>query len=108
VNVSTTREGNTVRIRVAGELDALTVDGLRPVLDALLEDSPGSWVLDLSELSMIDSRGVGAIIYAFKKLRARGGTLTIEGAVAQPLAILRLMRLDTVFTHPASPATCES
>ena len=84
MNVSTTQQGNTVRIRIDGELDALTVAKLVPVLDDLLQGAQRSWVIDLSELRMIDSSGVGAIIYAFKKLRECGGTLSIEGAVAQP------------------------
>jgi anti-sigma B factor antagonist len=105
VNVSTTADGETVRIRVTGELDALTVSGLVPVFEDLLRGHAQRWVLDLSQLRMIDSSGVGAIIYAYRKLRERGGALTIEGATAQPLSILSLMRLDRAFAQPASPTT---
>jgi anti-sigma B factor antagonist len=94
-------DGETLHLRVTGSLDALTVSELVPLLDDLLQGPENRWVLDLSQLRMIDSTGVGTIIYAYKKLRDRAGTLSIEGATAQPLAILRLMRLDRVFGPPA-------
>jgi anti-sigma B factor antagonist len=96
MNVSTTIEGETAKIRVAGELDALSVARFVPVLDGLLQGLQRRWIINLSELRMIDSSGVGAIIYGFRKVRERGGTMTIEGATDQPLSILRLMRLDRV------------
>jgi stage II sporulation protein AA (anti-sigma F factor antagonist) len=97
MTVTTIEDGDTVRVAMAGELDALSVAELVPVLDELLQRAPRHWVFDLSDLGLIDGSGVGAIIHAFRRLRVRGAAMTIEGATAQPLSILRLMRLDRVF-----------
>jgi anti-anti-sigma factor len=96
MRVSSSVDGDTVRIKVTGELDALSVVELVPTLDTLLAQPQQRWVFDLGELRIIDGSGVGAIIYAFRKLRQRGGSMTLEGAKDQPLSVLRLMRLDQV------------
>jgi len=99
MDVAATVDTDTVRLRVAGELDVLSVAHVVPVIEDLLRGPQARWIIDLSHLRIIDSSGVGLIIYTFRKLRDRGGELAIEGANAQPLSILRLMRLDQVLQH---------
>jgi anti-sigma B factor antagonist len=74
----------------------VSVPDLRPVLDDLISKGHKKIVVDLSGLRLIDSSGVGAIVYLFRKLRAVGGTVSVRGAADQPLAILRLLKLDTI------------
>jgi anti-sigma B factor antagonist len=97
MKVSSDVGADSVRLKVAGELDALSVADLLPVLDALLVQPQRRWILDLSQLRIIDSSGVVAIIRAFRRLRDRGGSMSVEGANEQPLCVLRLVRLDRVF-----------
>jgi anti-sigma B factor antagonist len=93
---TTNIEGGTVTLNITGELDAVSVPDLRPVLDDLISKGHKKIVVDLSGLRLIDSSGVGAIVYLFRKLRAVGGTVSVRGAADQPLAILRLLKLDTI------------
>lgn len=88
-------------LKIDGELDAVTVAELRPVIDKLAVGGPGRVVVDLSALRLIDSSGVGAIVSLFKQVRARGGDVIVEGVRDQPLAIFRLMRLDKVLMAAA-------
>jgi anti-sigma B factor antagonist len=53
--------------------------------------------VDLSELRLIDSSGVGVLVSLYKRVRANGGDVRFEGATAQPLVIFKLLRLDRVF-----------
>ncbi len=46
---------------------------------------------------MIDSSGVGAIVSLFKRVKADGGQVLVAGAKDQPLAVLKLLKLDKVF-----------
>ena len=39
----------------------------------------------------------GAIVSLFKRLKAEGGEMVLVGARDQPLAVLKLLRLDRVF-----------
>jgi anti-sigma B factor antagonist len=93
---TTNIDGGTVTLNITGELDALSVPDLRPVLDDLILKGHKKIVVDLSGLRLIDSSGVGAIVYLFRKLRAVGGTVSVRGAADQPLAILRLLKLDQI------------
>jgi anti-sigma B factor antagonist len=80
-------------LRIEGELDALSVVELRPIIGQ---------VVDLSRLRLIDSSGVGAIVALFKVVREYGGNLVVDGVRDQPLAILRLLRLDRVLIRDVS------
>ena len=96
-----TREDESV-LSIAGELDALSVQDLRPVIDEIAGGRPSRVCVDLSKLRLIDSSGVGAIVSLFKKVKAYEGSLAVVGVHDQPLAILRLLRLDRVLGHVSS------
>src|SRR5690242_14859637 len=89
-------ERGVCQLRITGSLDALTVRDIRPVIDAVVADNPRRVTLDLEELSMIDSSGVGALVSLFKRLKAAGGEVLIARAHDQPLAVFKLLKLDKV------------
>lgn len=88
-------------LSIAGELDALSVQNLRPVIDRIADNRPSKVLVDLSKLRLIDSSGVGAIVSLFKKVKAYDGVLSVVGVHDQPLAILRLLHLDRVLGPPS-------
>lgn len=93
--------GDGIVLKIDGELDAVTVTELRPIVDRLAADHRGRVVVDLSALRLIDSSGVGALVSLFKQVRARGGDVVVENVKDQPLAIFRLLRLDKVLMAAA-------
>jgi anti-sigma B factor antagonist len=97
MNHSVVHTGDKTVLRVKGELDALSCPELRPVLDALVEDGKQVITVDLSELRLIDSSGVGAMVSLYKRVRAKGGEVRFVGVTAQPLVIFKLLRLDRAF-----------
>src|SRR3954463_4608135 len=93
---STNIDAGTVTLNITGELDAVSVPDLRPALDDLISKGHKKIVVDLKGLRLIDSSGVGAIVYLFRRVRGLGGSVTVRGASDQPLAILRLLKLDQI------------
>lgn len=91
------RDTELVTLRVEGELDALSAPILRPTIDTLVGEKPKLVVVDLTALRMIDSSGVGAIVSLYKRLKADGGDVRLEGLAGQPLAIFKVLKLDRVF-----------
>jgi anti-sigma B factor antagonist len=89
---------NQTILRVAGSLDALSAPELMPAIDAIAEDGCAEVVVDLTDLDLIDSSGVAAIVALYKRVRARGGQVRVSGARDQPLSIFRLLRMDRVFS----------
>ncbi|HEX8952268.1 MAG TPA: STAS domain-containing protein [Polyangia bacterium] len=95
-----TREdsGDVTVLRISGSLDALSTPELRPTIDALVVEKRPAITVDLSDLRLIDSSGVGAIVSLYKRMRALGAKVEVVGLKDQPLAIFRLLRLDRIFT----------
>jgi anti-sigma B factor antagonist len=97
MNHSLSDDGTTTLLHIRGELDALSAPELRPVLDKLVDERRPEVCVDLSELRLIDSSGVGALVSLYKRVRANGGSVRFTGVKAQPLVIFKLLRLDIVF-----------
>ncbi|GAA3912692.1 STAS domain-containing protein [Actinoplanes auranticolor] len=74
------RDADVVTVRLHGEVDVLNVDRVRVCLVEALESRPGTVVVDLAELSFIDSTGLGAIIFGFQRARDQG----VEFRLARP------------------------
>jgi anti-sigma B factor antagonist len=96
MDISTSRADGVATLRIAGELDAVTVTGIRPSVDALVAERQSRIVVDLSGLRLIDSTGVGRLICLYKKAKEYGGVVTVHGLRDQPAAIFKLLRLDRV------------
>ncbi len=89
-------EAGVIRLAIEGELDAMTVSDLRLEIEKMLMRPIGRVEVDLAQLRMLDSSGVGALVSLYKQVRARGGEVVVVGLRDQPLAIFRLLRLDRV------------
>jgi anti-sigma B factor antagonist len=61
-----------------------------------ISERPARIVVDLSRLRLIDSSGVGALVFLYKKAKEYGGVMTVQGVRDQPLSIFKLLRLDRV------------
>lgn len=96
------QEGEIVRIqtedanecgaicRVSGELDAYTAPDLRDALDALVEEAKCWIVADLTELTYLDSTGLGILVGTAKKCRQAGGDLAVACARKNLLRIFQI------------------
>lgn len=89
--------GPETLLRIEGTLDAASAPDLRPTLDALVAEGRTAIVVDLAMLELIDSSGVGVIVSLYKRVKALGGDVRIVGVRDQPLAILKLLRMDRIF-----------
>ena len=66
------RDGDTVVVALRGEVDVLTVDQVRLALGEAIAARPRDIVVDLADLSFIDSTGLGALIFGFQRSRDAG------------------------------------
>jgi anti-sigma B factor antagonist len=89
--------GDETTLHIEGTLDAVSAPELRAVVDALVAEQRRSITVELSNLRLIDSSGVGVIVSLFKRVRAYNGDVRIQGLRDQPKAIFKLLRLDRVF-----------
>jgi anti-sigma B factor antagonist len=87
------RAGRVV-LHLEGALDAVSAPDIRPTIEQLVGQRPARITVDVSQLRLIDSSGVGALVSLYKRVRANGGQVEIAGLREQPLAIFKLLGLD--------------
>ena len=86
--------GAETLVRLEGSFDALSAPASGPAFDAVVSDQRSPVAIDMSALRMIDSLGVGAVVSLYKRVRAQGGRISVQGLNGQPLAIFQLLQLD--------------
>ena len=87
------RDGVLV-VALFGGLDAMSAPAFKAEVVAIAELGTKKVVVDLTQLTLIDSTGVGVLISLFKRTRAQGGQVFFAGLQAQPKEVFRLLRLD--------------
>ncbi|HEY3356119.1 MAG TPA: STAS domain-containing protein [Polyangia bacterium] len=90
------RNGITV-LQLKGSLNALTAPEIKGQIDTLVAEKALKVAVDLADLELVDSSGVGAIVSLFKRLRMIGGDVKIAGLRGQPKEIFRILRLEKAF-----------
>jgi anti-sigma B factor antagonist len=68
------------------------------VLTEAIESGEHRVVIDLSEVSFLDSTALGVLIGAVKRLRSRGGALAIVNTDASIAKTFQITGLDQIFT----------
>jgi anti-anti-sigma factor len=83
-------------VKLDGDMDALGCSEIRPQLEHFTNPQTSkNVILDLSEVHFLDSSGIGAIVFLFKRLRVQGRTLEITGVQGQPKELMQLLRIDS-------------
>ena len=88
------QQSGSRRYSLTGQMDAVAVERQRPGFADIAENENRDVVLDFSKVDFVDSSGIGAVVYMYKRLSARGHTLTISGLNGQPLELFRFLRID--------------
>ena len=70
---------------------------LRSAIDALARDNVVNIVLNLAEVTKIDSDGLETLILSYTQIRKCGGALKLARLNAEHLSLNVLTRLNTVF-----------
>jgi anti-anti-sigma factor len=85
----------TTNYIVQGSLDAASVTTLKDDFEALAGQGKDV-ILDMSNTDFLDSSGVGAIVFLYKRLTASGRRLELQGVDGQPLRLLEFLRVTSV------------
>ena len=106
MNVDVSQVGDAVTVLTPqGRLNMLAAPALRELVGEEVAKGHARIVVDLAEISFIDSSGLGALIAGLKATRAAGGDLRIARPGSQVEAVLRLTNLDRVLrAHPSAEA----
>jgi anti-sigma B factor antagonist len=93
----TSRTNGQAVVRVKGEVDIYTAPQLWETLDAAIAGAPHELVVDLSEVTFLDSSGLSVLVRAHKRLRPVDATVVVRGASEQAYMAIELTKLNTLF-----------
>ena len=89
--------GDVPAIRVSGQLTNFTASPLRDEMQALLKAGRFDLVLDLSDLSFMDTSGLATLIEAHLRREKDGGSLVLFGVAPQIAEVFDIARVSTLF-----------
>jgi anti-sigma B factor antagonist len=93
MSVTTVRTDAGGRVTVTGEVDCSTAPELTDCLESLLAATPAEVVVDLAEVTFLDSAGLHALVTAHARARELGVRLRVlvaTRAVERPIQVTGL------------------
>lgn len=88
---------NTVVVRATGQLTFEKSPEFHHSLVEICTRAPEHLVIDLTEVSYIDSSGVGTLTEIFQRLKRTSGRLSLVGLNKMVRGVFEITRLDSVF-----------
>jgi anti-anti-sigma factor len=105
LEIRTERRGDHLLVTLEGELDLVNAPRWEEELEEIEADSPGTVILDLREITFIDSTGLRALIAADQRARSAGRRLIVvrgAKAVDRLFAVTQLDQRLEIVDHPDS------
>ncbi|MBX9758516.1 MAG: STAS domain-containing protein [Beijerinckiaceae bacterium] len=87
-----------ITYRIEHDMDAERVAALRAEFE-MLSQQDEDVAVDIDRVRFIDSSGVGALVFLFKRLRARDRNLVLLNANGQPKRLFVQLRLTFLFAR---------
>ena len=112
MNLQFSKAGTVLVVHVVdSRIDAHATPDLKAKVGERIDKGEHRIVLDLADVELVDSTGLGGILSLLKRL-PRGGNLVFCGCRPAVVEVLKLTRLDRVFsvvgTVPEAVATLGS
>lgn len=82
---------------VYGEIDVMTAPRLHETLEEMIAEEPATLLVDLANVTFIDSTGLGTLVVAHRHLEERGGHLRLVSVPANVVQVLEVTGLVNRF-----------
>ncbi|MEN9203685.1 MAG: STAS domain-containing protein [Thermostichus sp. DG_1_6_bins_120] len=87
-----------------GNLSAANAPAIRAELSRILAEQPSHLLLDLSEVTLIDSMGLSVLVSTQRNCRSAGYQLKLVGLQEQAKLVFAVTRLNSIFEFYPSVA----
>ncbi len=88
---------NTWEVKLSGEVDIYNSPQFKEQMVKLIDQKNGNITLDCTDLTYIDSTGLGVLIIILKRVREYGGRIRITNLKPYIKKIFVITELDKVF-----------
>ncbi len=93
MNIKST--GEVLTVYLSGEIDHHSAKGMREEIDRSIEYSmPSLLILDFSEVTFMDSSGIGLVMGRYKNLQRTGASLNIVNLSENIYKIMKLAGIE--------------
>lgn len=97
MEIELTGEKKLLTVRIGGELDHHSVDEIRTRIERELRRTGAINVaFDFSDVTFMDSSGIGVIMGRYKTVRSLGGRIVIFGMSKEIERIVRMAGIDRI------------
>ena len=98
MDIETRSLGDVKLVKITGRISlGVGVDRLRDTLEDLLADGSNRWILDLSDVGMIDSSGIGLLVRYLTNAKQQGGDLKLLNPTKFAIQTLKMIGLLNLF-----------
>ena len=92
--------GEVVTAYLSGEIDHHTAKEMRETIDEAVElNMPTLLVLDFSDVSFMDSSGIGLVMGRYKLMKNLSGKVFVENAPRQIKKVLRMAGIEKMLSE---------
>ncbi|HEX2315784.1 MAG TPA: STAS domain-containing protein [Thermomonospora sp.] len=91
-------EKDVTIVKVSGEIDVFSSPKLREMLIDVIDKGPLHLVVDLGDVTFLDSTGLGVLVGIYHRLRARSGTMSFVGANERVRRVFHVTQLTKIFS----------
>lgn len=97
MDIEITERGNSRILHISGEVDMYSSPILRDKIMSLIKKKIPIILIDLKEVSYMDSSGIATFVEGLKSLRAYNGRMKFYNIPREIMEIFRFARLDNIF-----------
>jgi len=97
MDISSRVRGDVVVLDISGEIDLYNAPEIKDIVNKLIEQKKYNVVINLKEVTYIDSSGIGALISSLSNLKKYQGGLKIINVFAAVKKVFELTKLTSFF-----------
>ncbi|MFD2043845.1 STAS domain-containing protein [Ornithinibacillus salinisoli] len=96
LEINVTEDSAKILVHLSGEIDVYTAPKLKDTLLQLTSNNGNDIQVDLSQVSYMDSTGLGVFISALKSAKESGSTVTLVNLRERVLRLFQITGLDQI------------
>ncbi len=104
IETSLRHEDDIPVLDVTGEIDIYTTPQFKEAVSAAIDQNKPAIVINMANVTYMDSSGFGTLLSATKRLRPFDGALYLSGCNEAIQRMLQITRLNTIFGVYATEA----
>ncbi len=98
MELSTKKQGVHTTVSIDDtRIDVQNAETFKTYLLNLIAEGKHNLVVDLKQVTFIDSSGLGALVYALREAKMNGGDVKIAHLKSQVQSIFKVTRLNKIF-----------